>query len=99
MPSRRSTVATKARVKRTVALFQRGEFAGRVQHFVERAALAQHAIDDVGGNTPDGKTRHLDDPAPRGDGGARRSIGLRWGYAHASSAKNSSLQAGYGYAK
>ena len=45
--------------QRAVAFFQQGKVAGRVQHLVERATLAQHPIDDDGGNAPNGKTRHL----------------------------------------
>ncbi len=45
--------------QRAVAILERGELGRVVEHFVERAAAAQHAVDDVGGDAAHGETGHV----------------------------------------
>ena len=59
MPSRRSTVATSARASARSRSSSAASSRRRIQQFVERAAVAQHAFDDVGGDAADGEAGHV----------------------------------------
>ena len=55
--------------ERAVAILERGELARRVEQLVERAAAAQHAVEDIGGDAAHGEAGHVV--------GARPGRGLR----------------------
>ena len=99
--------------ERAVALLEGGEFAGVSSISSSERRLADHALDDIGCNAPDGKSGHLDSrhlagttragDRPRLDPWIRLEATLDLVLIPALPtlfiARNSSLQAGYGYAK
>ena len=62
MPSRRSVVATSARVERAIAIGESGKpgiGAGAVELLVKRTMLPQHDVEHVGRNAPGGKAGYV----------------------------------------